>query len=158
MELAINCSLRLIVTLYETGPRCFRIRTTPHQDNSPPYRYWSWWVVLFRSCGPSRELSWWGIVLGLWSRWAMVGLYLVGNCPGWGVNLEPGVSIPLIQHEGHLHCLANFATLEKSRHFGASCLATTHKHSRNIARKIPSRSAIFLKCREVSSEVSQCKW
>ena len=27
---------------------------------------------------------------------------------------------------GHLHCLANFATLEKSRHFGASCLATTH--------------------------------
>ena len=60
--------------------------------------------------------------------------------------------------EGHLHCLANFATLEKSRHFGASCLATTHKHSRNIARKIPSWSAIFLKCREVSSEVSQCKW
>ena len=40
------------------GFRCFRIRTTPHQDNSPPYRYWSWWVVLFRSCGPSRELSW----------------------------------------------------------------------------------------------------
>ena len=60
--------------------------------------------------------------------------------------------------KGHLHCLANFATLEKSRHFGASCLATTHKHSRNIPRKIPSRSAIFLKCREVSSEVSQCKW
>ena len=49
---------------------------------------------------------------------------------------------------------ALLATLEKSRHFGASCLATTHKHSRNIARKIPSRSAIFLKCREDS----QCKW
>ena len=45
-----------------------------------------------------------------------------------------------------------------SRHFSASCLATTHKHSRNIAIKIPSRSAIFLKCREVLSEVSQCKW
>ena len=67
---------------------------------------------------------------------------------GWAKN---------INHKGHLHLLANFATLEKSRHFGASCLATTHKHSRNIARKIASRSAIFLKCREVSSEVSQCK-
>ena len=53
---------------------------------------------------------------------------------------------------------AIYTALLTSRHFGASCLATTHKHSRNIARKIPSRSAIFLKCREVSSEVSQCKW
>ena len=58
------------------------------------------------------------------------------------------------QKQGHLHCLGKIATLEKSRHFGASCLATTPKLSRNIARKIPSRSAIFLKCREVSSEVS----
>ena len=53
---------------------------------------------------------------------------------------------------------AIYTALLTSRHFGASCLATTHKHSRNITRKIPSRSAIFLKCREVSSEVSQCKW
>ena len=42
-----------------------RIRTTPQEDNSPPYRFWSWWVVLFRGSGPSGELSWWGIVLGI---------------------------------------------------------------------------------------------
>ena len=35
-----------------------RIRTTPHQDNSPPCRYWSWWVVLLVGNGPGGELSW----------------------------------------------------------------------------------------------------
>ena len=33
------------------------IQTTPHQDNSPPYRYWSWWVVMLIGSGPSREWS-----------------------------------------------------------------------------------------------------
>ena len=51
----------------------FRIRTTPQADNSPPYRFWSWWVVLFCGSGPSGELSWWGIVLGI--------VVLVGNSP-----------------------------------------------------------------------------
>ena len=51
-----------------------------YPDNSPggqfpwpPYTFWSWWVVLFRGSGPSGELSWWGIVLGI--------VVLVGN--GW---------------------------------------------------------------------------
>ena len=36
----------------------------------------------FYGSGPSGELSWWGVVLGLWSRWAMVGIYFysVGSC------------------------------------------------------------------------------
>ena len=37
--------------------RSMRIRTTPYQDNSPPYRYWSWWVVFLVGSGPSGELS-----------------------------------------------------------------------------------------------------
>ena len=37
----------------------YRIRTTPQEDNSPPYRFWSWRVVLFRGRGP-----------------------IVGSCPG----------------------------------------------------------------------------
>ena len=61
----------------------------PHQDNSPPYRCWSWWVVLFHSSGPSGELSWWGIVLGIvvpvdngWALFFFGGeLSLVGSCP-----------------------------------------------------------------------------
>ena len=28
-----------------------RIRTTLHQDNSPTYKYWSWWVVLLLNSG-----------------------------------------------------------------------------------------------------------
>ena len=56
------------------------IRTTPQEDNSPPYRFWSWWVVLFRGSGPSGELSWWGIVLGI--------VVLVGN--GWALFLSGG--------------------------------------------------------------------
>ena len=40
-----------------------RIRTTPHQDYSSLYRYWSWWGVLFRGSGPSGEVSWWRGVL-----------------------------------------------------------------------------------------------
>ena len=33
------------------------IRTTPHQDNSPLYRYWSWWVVVLVGSGPGRPLA-----------------------------------------------------------------------------------------------------
>ena len=61
-----------------------RIRTTPHLHNSPPYGYWSWWMVLFCGSGPSGELPWWGIVLGI--------MVLVGNVLGlifirWGIVL-----------------------------------------------------------------------
>ena len=70
-----------------------RIRTTPQEDNSPPYRFWSWRVVLFRGSGPSGELSWswWGIVLGIvvlvGNGWA---LFLSGGeLSSWGVVLEP---------------------------------------------------------------------
>ena len=38
-------------------------RTILHQDNSPPCRCWSWWVILLVSSGPGGELSWWGVVL-----------------------------------------------------------------------------------------------
>ena len=75
-----------------TGVNCLaRIRTTPQEDNSPPYRFWSWWVVLFRGRGPSGELSWWGIVLGIvvpvGNGWA---LFLSGGeLSSWGVVLEP---------------------------------------------------------------------
>ena len=69
----------------------YRIRTTPQEDNSPPYRFWSWWVVLFRGSGPSGELSWWEIVLGIvvlvGNGWA---LFLSGGeLSSWGVVLEP---------------------------------------------------------------------
>ena len=37
-------------------------------------------MVLFRGCGPSGELSWWGIVLGI--------VVLVGN--GWAFFLSGG--------------------------------------------------------------------
>ena len=57
-----------------------RIWTTAQEDNSPPYRFWSWWVVLFLGSGPSGELSWWGIVLGI--------VVLVGN--GWALFLSGG--------------------------------------------------------------------
>ena len=72
---------------------CMRIRTTPQEDNSPPYRFWSWWVVLFRGSGPSGDLSWWGIVLGIvvlvGNGWA---LFLSGGeLSSWGVVLEPFV-------------------------------------------------------------------
>ena len=65
----------------------------PHQDNSPPYSYWSWWVVLFRGRDPSGELSWWGIILGIvvpvGNGWA---LYLSGrelSLVHWKVVLKP---------------------------------------------------------------------
>ena len=59
-----------------------RIRTTPHpEDNSPPYRFWSWWVDLFRGSGPSGGPSG-GIVLGI--------VFLVGN--GWALFLSGGES------------------------------------------------------------------
>ena len=68
-----------------------RIRTTPLEDNSPPYRFWSWWVVLFCGSGPSEELSWWGIVLGIvvlvGNGWAL--LLSGGELSSWGVVLEP---------------------------------------------------------------------
>ena len=40
-----------------SSPGQFLTRTIPHQDNSPPYRYWSWWVVLLVGSGPGGELS-----------------------------------------------------------------------------------------------------
>ena len=72
-----------------------RIWTTPQEDNSPPYRFRSWWVVLFRGSGPSGELSWWGIVLGIvvlvGNGWA---LFLSGGeLSSWGVVLEPSCQI-----------------------------------------------------------------
>ena len=71
-----------------------RIRTTPQEDNSPPYRFWSWWGVLFCGSGPSGELSWWGIVLGIvvlvGNGWA---LFLSGGeLSSWGVVLEPSLA------------------------------------------------------------------
>ena len=62
----------------------YRIRTTPHQDNSPSYRFWPWWVVLCCGSGPSGELSWWGMV-PVGNGWALFlsggELSLVGSCP-----------------------------------------------------------------------------
>ena len=66
-----------------------RIWTTSHHDNSPPYRFWSWWVLLFCGSGPRGELSWWGILLGIvvpvgngWASFLSDGeLSLVGSCP-----------------------------------------------------------------------------
>ena len=46
-----------------------------YPDNSPPER-----VVLFRGSGPSGELSWWEIVLGI--------MVPVGNC--WGLFSSGG--------------------------------------------------------------------
>ena len=69
------------------------IRTTSHQDNSPPYTGIGpdEWTVLLAWSGPGGELSWWGIVLGImvgsWSWWA-IALFLfdmelspMGSCP-----------------------------------------------------------------------------
>ena len=75
-----------------------RIRTTPQEDNSPPYRFWSWWMVLFCGSGPSGELSWWGIVLGIvvpvGNGWA---LFLSGGeLSSWGVVLEPLVEMETV--------------------------------------------------------------
>ena len=111
-------------------------------------RVWRF-VLAFRSCYNQTRSSFQPRIIHLHPY--MCYQYVHGFLP---FDLRPYQNTSRNRQEGHLHCLANFATLEKSRHFGASCLATTHKHSRNIARKIPSRSAIFLKCREVSSEVS----
>ena len=74
-----------------SGHICSHIRTTPQEDNSSPYRFWSWWVVLFRGSGPRGELSWWGIVLWIvvlvGNGWA---LFLSGgDLSSWGVVLEP---------------------------------------------------------------------
>ena len=83
--------LYLCVVLHWSWLLVMRIRTTPQEDNSPPYRFWSWWVVLFRGSGPSGELSWWGIVLGIvvlvGNDWA---LFLSGGeLSSWGIVLEP---------------------------------------------------------------------
>ena len=79
-----------------------RIRTTPQKANSPPYMFWSWWVVLFRGSGPSGELSWWGIVLGIvvlvGNGWALF-LY-GGELSSWGVVLEP--NLPTVYRQGRL--------------------------------------------------------
>ena len=78
------------------------IRTTPHQDNSSPCRYWSWWVILPvdiglvgscpRDCGTDGQLL--GFVFMQWGFF-----FLVGSCPRWGVVLEPfRISFQLITH------------------------------------------------------------
>ena len=87
------------------------IRTTPQEDNSPPYRFWSWWIVLFRGSGHSGELSWWGIVLGIvvlvGNGWA---LFLSGGeLSSWGVVLEPKQVIKLTID-------SNFALFMKNCH------------------------------------------
>ena len=70
-----------------------RVRTTPHEDNSPPYRFWSWWVVLFRGSGPSGECVLVGNSprhCGPGGQWLGFIFYLEGNCAhAWGVFLEP---------------------------------------------------------------------
>ena len=81
------------------------IWTTPQEDNSPPYRFWSWWVVLFHGSGPSGELSWWGIVLGIvvlvGNGWA---LFLSGGeLSSWGVVLEPCKLLNLFQSIASYH-------------------------------------------------------
>ena len=59
-------------------------RTIPHCIVIRPDEWFFWFAVVL--VGSSGELS-----LGSWSWWAMVGLYIypVGNCPQWGVVLEP---------------------------------------------------------------------
>ena len=59
-----------------------RIRTTPHQDKSPSYRYWSWWEVFTCWRGPGGKLFQWGVVLGI------VVLFLVGR--SWTLFLSCG--------------------------------------------------------------------
>ena len=84
-----------------------RIRTTPQEDNSPPYRFWSWWVVSFRGSGPSGELSWWGIVLGIvvlvGNGWALFFIYwgfvLMGSCPWPTFLTRPCVNIRYTNHQ-----------------------------------------------------------
>ena len=90
-----------------------RIRTTPQEDNSPPYRFWSWWVVLFHGSGPSGELSWWGIVLGIvvlvGNGWA---LFLSGGeLSSWGVVLEPFWSHPVMSLPTTYHEVCNQGVL-----------------------------------------------
>ena len=80
MRFRDNFRFRTTVLNYPFKTKKQRIGTTPQEDNSPPYRFWFWWVVLFRGSGPSGELSWWGIVLGI--------VVLVGN--GWGIFLSGG--------------------------------------------------------------------
>ena len=56
----------------------------PREDSSPPYMFWSWWVLLFRGSGPSGELSWLGIVLGIvepGGQWLGFIFICMGNCP-----------------------------------------------------------------------------
>ena len=79
-----------------------------YPDNSPSgqfptYRYWSWWVVLFRGSVPSGELFWWGIVIGImfpvgngWDLFLSGGeLFMVGSCPTttyfllWDIDTPP---------------------------------------------------------------------
>ena len=56
-----------------------RIWTTPHQDNSPLYRYWSWWIVYW------FVVSWSGVVLKI--------VILVGN--SWALFISGGESSPV---------------------------------------------------------------
>ena len=79
-----------LVIIMLVNLRGIRIRTTPQEDNSPPYRFWSWCVVLFRGSGTSGELSWWAIVLyrdcgpgGQWLGFIFIwwGIVLMGSCP-----------------------------------------------------------------------------
>ena len=99
-----NSVLQLFYRYFEsTGTQyvSVRIRTTPQEDNAPPYRFWSWRVVLFRGSAPSGELSWWGkvlwIVVLVGNGWA---LFLSGGeLSSWGVVLEPFQSYPYVTTE-----------------------------------------------------------
>ena len=97
-------------------------RTIPHHS---PYRFWSWWVVLFRVSGPSVELSWWGIVLWIvvlvGNGWA---LFLSGGeLSSWGVVLEPnhGMHMPLYTRNISCYCIGLFLC-----HIIIHCHASKH--------------------------------
>ena len=112
------------------GNCSYRIRTTPQEDNSPSYRFWSWWVVLFRGSGPSGELSWWWIVLQIvvlvGNGWA---LFLSGGeLSSWGVVLESALLLThefsFLKRKSVFIFSKNFRSIEKISNPCAYCLST----------------------------------
>ena len=58
--------------------------------NSPQYRHWSWWVVLLvdNDIGLVGSCPI-GIMVLVGKSWALLLFFPIGNCPQWGVVLEP---------------------------------------------------------------------